>query len=79
MLSSPKHVPEQKQVSLTSLMSLTEEGGAVGGGSVAPPVTSNTSPMNPYLSVLGNKGVMTAFVGFLNAMQVRGRGFDQRV
>ena len=52
-----------------AMLTATKEGGVVGGGYVAPPVTSNTSPMVLYLSALGNEGVMTAFRGFLSAMQ----------
>ena len=82
MLSSPKHEPEQKQASVTSSMSLTEEGEVVGGGSVAPPlpvVTSNTGPVDPFLSSLGNEEIRAAFVNFMSAMQVRDSGFNQRV
>ena len=85
MLSSSKHMPEQKQVSqgkpvsVTSPMSLTEEEEVVRGASPLPAVASNTVPVNPFLLSLGNGAIMTAFVGLMSAMQVRGRGFKQRV
>jgi hypothetical protein len=75
MLSSTKHVPEQKRdsqgnpVSEISSMSLTE------GEDVA----SNTGPTNPFQKALGNVEVMAAFVGLMSALTVRGRGLKHRI
>jgi hypothetical protein len=79
MLSTSKHVPEQKQVSQGKPVSVTEEEEVVRGASPLPAVASNTAPVNPILLALGNEAIMTAFAGLMSTMQVRGRGFKQRV
>ena len=79
MLSTPKHVPEQKQDSPGKPASMTEEEEVVRGASPVPAVVSNTAPVNPILLALGNEVIMAAFAGLMTTMQVRGCGFKQRV
>jgi hypothetical protein len=87
MLSSTKHVPEQKRVSQgkpvseISSMSLTEGEDVAGCGraSPLPGVASNTDPTNPFQKALGNVEVMAAFVGLMSALTVRGRGLKHRI